>query len=154
MSSDALARLTAETSVRYAPDVSLEFTTEPPPVDDVARAHVVAVTPPATSWCAGPSRSGDSSPAGRASPDETVADLIGRELREEAGYAPTGPTVFLARYVATSAAASPYRSHLPHPVSSWAYYVVPVEHVGEPLNPADGEHRRRLCSVESSLVHR
>jgi hypothetical protein len=25
-------------------------------------------------------------------------------------------------------------------VSSWAYHVVPVERVGEPLNPADGEH--------------
>ena len=47
--------------------------------------------------------------------------------------------MFVGRYVATSAAAAPYRPHLPHPVCSWAYYVVPVQRVGEPLNPADGE---------------
>jgi len=35
---EALARLTAGTSVRYAPQVGLAFTADEPPVDDVARA--------------------------------------------------------------------------------------------------------------------
>ena len=47
--------------------------------------------------------------------------------------------MFVGRYVASSAAAEPYRPHLSHPVCSWGYYVVPVQRVGTPLNPADGE---------------
>jgi len=47
--------------------------------------------------------------------------------------------VFVGRYVASSTAAEPYRPHLSHPVCSWGYYVVPVQRVGAPLNPADGE---------------
>ena len=78
-------------------------------------------------------------PGGTREPGESVADLVRRELREEAGYVPVGEPVFLGRYVATSAAAGPYRPHLPHPVCSWGYYVVPVDRLGAPLNPADGE---------------
>ena len=137
---EALARLSAETSVRYAPHVSLAFTTDEPPDDDVARAHVVAVTSAGDVVVCRSVEEWRFLPGGTREPGETVADLIRRELREEAGYAPTGEPVFLGRYAASSAAAAPYRQHLPHPVSSWAYYVVPVERVGAPLNPADGEH--------------
>ena len=126
--------------MRYAPHVSLAFTTDEPPDDDVARAHVVAVTSAGDVVVCRSVEEWRFLPGGTREPGETVADLIRRELREEAGYAPTGEPVFLGRYVATSAAAAPYRPHLPHPVSSWAYYVVPVEPVGAPLNPADGEH--------------
>ena len=137
---EVLDRLSAETSVTYAPHVTLSFTTEPPAVDDVSRAHVVAVTSVGEVVVCRSVEEWRFLPGGTREPGETVADLIGRELREEAGYAPTGEPVFLGRYVATSVAAAPYRPHLPHPVSSWAYYVVPVGRVGEPLNPADGEH--------------
>jgi 8-oxo-dGTP diphosphatase len=68
-----------------------------------------------------------------------VRDLVARELREEAGCALRGEPEFLGRHVATSRNPAPYRPHLPHPVASWAYYVAPVELVGEPLNPPDGE---------------
>ena len=114
---EALARLSAETSVRYAPHVSLAFTTDEPPGDDVARAHVVAVTSAGDVVVCRSVEEWRFLPGGTREPGETVADLIRRELREEAGYAPTGEPVFLGRYVATSAAAAPYRPHLPHPVS-------------------------------------
>ena len=140
MSSDALARLSAETTVRYAPHVTLSFTDERPVVDNISRAHVVAVTSAGEVVVCRSVEEWRFLPGGTREPDESVAELIGRELREEAGYAPTAPSVFFARYVARSAATSPYRPHLPHPVSSWGYYVVPVERVGEPLNPEDGEH--------------
>ena len=48
--------------------------------------------------------------------------------------------MFLGRHVARSRNPAPYRPHLPHPVASWAYYVVPVRVVGPPANPDDGEH--------------
>ncbi len=136
---ESLARLSAETSVRYAPHVSLAFTTDEALEDDVARAHVVALTSAGAVVVCRSVEQWRFLPGGTREPGETVAGLIRRELREEAGYAPTGEPVFVGRYVASSAAAEPYRPHLSHPVCSWGYYVVPVQRVGAPLNPADGE---------------
>jgi 8-oxo-dGTP diphosphatase len=136
---ETLARLSAESAVTYAPSVSLAFTTEEPPTDDVARAHVVAVTSAGDVVVCRSVEGWRFLPGGTREPGESVADLVRRELREEAGYVPVGEPVFLGRYVATSAAAGPYRPHLPHPVCSWGYYVVPVDRLGAPLNPADGE---------------
>ncbi len=130
--------LSAVTSVAYA-NVDLAFTVVPPEVDDVSRAHVVAVTSDGEVVVCRSVEEWRFLPGGTREPDEPVRELIARELGEEAGCALRGEPVFLGRYVATSRDPAPYRSHLPHPVASWAYYVAPVEHVGEPLNPPDGE---------------
>ncbi|NYD41650.1 hypothetical protein [Nocardioides panaciterrulae] len=44
-----------------------------------------------------------------------------------------------AAHVADSCRERPFRPHLPHPRSLWAYAVADVRIVGEPTNPADGE---------------
>ncbi|MEO6512061.1 MAG: NUDIX domain-containing protein [Nocardioides sp.] len=130
--------LRAFTSVPYA-NVELAFTEDPPEVDDVSRAHVVAVDPGGHVVVCRSVEEWRFLPGGTREPGETVLELVDRELREEAGCALRGEPVFLCRYVATSGNPTPYRPHLPHPVASWAYYVAPVEVVGEPLNPPDGE---------------
>ena len=130
--------LSAVTSVAYA-NVDLAFTVDPPEVDDISRAHVVAVTADGDVVVCRSVEGWRFLPGGTREPGESVRDLIGRELREEAGCASSGEPVFLGRYVATSRNPAPYRPHLPHPVASWAFYVSPVERVGEPLNPPDGE---------------
>lgn len=132
---DALRSLT---TVAYA-DVALAFTEEPPEVDDVSRAHVVAVTAAGEVVVCRSVEEWRFLPGGTREPGETVPGLVARELREEAGCEVTGDLVFLGRYVATSRAPAPYRPHLPHPVASWAYYAVPVRVTGAPLNPPDGE---------------
>ena len=130
--------LLAVTSVPYA-NAHLAFTEDPPDVDDVSRAHVVAVTPGGDVVVCRSVEEWRFLPGGTREPGESVRDLVARELREEAGCALGGEPQFLGRYVATSRSPAPYRPHLPHPVASWAYYVAPVEVVGEPLNPPDGE---------------
>jgi 8-oxo-dGTP diphosphatase len=130
--------LSAVTSVAYA-NVELTFTEHPPEADDVSRAHVVAVTADGDVVVCRSVEEWRFLPGGTREPGESIGDLIARELREEAGCELRGEPVFLGRYVATSRNPAPYRPHLPHPVASWAFYVVPVELVGEPLNPPDGE---------------
>ncbi len=130
--------LYAVTSVPYA-EADLAFTLDPPDVDDVSRAHVVAVTPEGNVVVCRSVEERRFLPGGTREPDETVPGLVARELREEAGCEPRGDLEFLGRFVATSRNPAPYRPHLAHPVASWAHYVVPAEVVGEPLNPPDGE---------------
>jgi 8-oxo-dGTP diphosphatase len=130
--------LQAFTTVPYA-DVELAFTEDPPEVDDVSRAHVVAVDRDHRVVVCRSVEEWRFLPGGTREPGESVPELVARELREEAGCVLRGEPVFLCRYVATSGHVAPYRPHLPHPVASWAYYVAPVEVVGEPLNPPDGE---------------
>ena len=131
-------RLAAVTSVAYA-NVDLAFTLDPPEVDDVSRAHVVAVTPAGDVVVCRSVEEWRFLPGGTREPGESVRDLVARELSEEAGCALTGEPRFLGRHVATSRSPAPYRPHLPHPVASWAYFTVPAEVAGEPLNPPDGE---------------
>lgn len=138
MTEAPIDRLAAITSVAYA-NVDLTFAVDTPEVDDVSRAHVVAVTSDGEVVVCRSVEEWRFLPGGTREPDETVRGLIARELLEEAGCAPSGEPVFLCRYVATSRSPAPYRPHLPHPVASWGFYVVPVELVGEPLNPPDGE---------------
>jgi 8-oxo-dGTP diphosphatase len=126
-------------SVDYA-EVDLTFTIEPASDDDTSRAHVVAVTAGGEVVVCRSVEEWRFLPGGTREPGESVAALVRRELAEEAGCEPLGEPVFLGRHVARSRNRAPYRPHLPHPVASWAYYVVPVMVVGPPTNPDDGEH--------------
>ena len=130
--------LYAAATVEYA-NVDLAFTISPPEVDDVSRAHAVAVTEDGDVVVCRSVEDWRFLPGGTREPDETVPHLVARELREEAGCEPTGALTYLGRYVAASRNPAPYRRHLPHPVASWAFFAVPARLVGEPLNPPDGE---------------
>lgn len=78
-------------------------------------------------------------PGGTPEPGESLEDLAGRELLEEAGAVLAGELRHFAAHVADSARATPYRPHLPHPRAYWAYAAAPVRIVGEPTNPHGGE---------------
>lgn len=78
-------------------------------------------------------------PGGTREPGESLAELAGRELMEEAGAVLEGELQHFAAHVADSARVTPYRPHLPHPRAYWAYAVAPVQVVGTPTNPRDGE---------------
>jgi 8-oxo-dGTP diphosphatase len=130
--------LYAVTTVPYA-DSTLAFTVTEPEVDDVSRAHVVALTAEGLVVACRSVEEWRFLPGGTREPGESVTECIAREVREEAGCEVVGEPAYLGRYIASSRSPAPYRPHLPHPVSSWAHYVVPVRIVGEPLNPPDGE---------------
>lgn len=124
--------------VAYA-DARVRYTTEPLVEGLVARLHLVALTPSGEVLVC---RSVDEHrflPGGTREPGETLWELARRELLEEAGAELLGEVRCFAAHVADSGRDRPFRSHLPHPRSLWAYAVVDVRLVGGPTNPADGE---------------
>ncbi|MFC7404427.1 NUDIX hydrolase [Georgenia alba] len=110
-----------------------------PPDGLVAKLHLVAVTDRGhVLVCVG--EDGDVFlPGGTREPDESLADLARRELREEAGAELRGELTHLLALRAVSERPSPYRPHLPHPTSYWSFAVGPAEVVSAPTNPPDGE---------------
>ena len=78
-------------------------------------------------------------PGGTREPNETIEQLVHRELNEEAGARLTGPLTWLGAHRAEHRRPTPYRPHLPHPISYWATVVADVVVDGQPTNPDDGE---------------
>jgi 8-oxo-dGTP pyrophosphatase MutT (NUDIX family) len=76
---------------------------------------------------------------GTLEPGETYLDTLKRELLEEAGCELIDCKIFGALRM-TSLASTPYRVHLPHPVSYRLLCLGEVRRVCEPTNPEDGEH--------------
>ena len=78
-------------------------------------------------------------PGGRREVGESLTDLAGRELREEAGCELRGEIEVFAHQAVHSRNPSPHHPHFPHPSSAWALAAAQVERIGPPTNPPDGE---------------
>ena len=121
-------------------NAELEFRLEAPPDRDVTRLHVVALDPDGRVVVCRSVEEWRFLPGGRREEGESLADLVRRELREEAGCEVVGePGPVFAHRRATSRNPEPHRPHFPHPVSAWGYAVARVELTGPPTLPPDGE---------------
>jgi len=128
----------------FAPDhwawgkLDVRYTTDVPPDELISNVHVIGRAEGGIVVC-----SNDLGwrflPGGTREPDETVDQLVHRELIEEAGARLTGPLTWLGAHQAQHRNPAPYRPHLPHPISYWATVVADVVVDGQPTNPADGE---------------
>lgn len=130
--------LFAPQHVDYAHN-DVQFTTAAVPESLIARIHLVAVTPAGGVLVCRSVQGWRFLPGGTREPDESLARLCERELGEEAGARMLEPAEIFGAHRATSSAATPFRPHLPHPVSYWAYAVVPVVVEGPPSCPVGGE---------------
>jgi len=127
-----------ESYVDYA-DCRTTYTTEAAPDDLVARLHLVAVTADGNVVVCRSEQGWRFLPGGTREPGESLDDLARRELMEEAGAVLEGEPRYFAAHVADSNRDKPFRPHLPHPRTYWAYATAKVRLVGEPTNPQDGE---------------
>jgi 8-oxo-dGTP diphosphatase len=132
-------RLFAPVRVDYA-NVDLGFTTGP--FDDalVSRLHLVAVPAPGELIVCTSVQGWRFLPGGTREPDESLRELVARELLEEAGAVLVGDdlTIFGA-HVADSQDPEPWRPHLAFPRALWAYGACRAEITGRPTSPPDGE---------------
>ena len=132
-------RLFAPARVDYA-NVDLGFTTGP--FDDalVSRLHLVAVTGPGELIVCTSVQGWRFLPGGTREPDESLGELVARELLEEAGARLVGHELTLfGAHVADSLDPEPWRPHLPFPRALWAYGACRAEIVGPPTCPPGGE---------------
>lgn len=83
-------------------------------------------------------------PGGTREPNEAWIDTLRRELVEEAG-AELKSFSYVGSWQWTTAAAQPYRPHLPHPTGYRVVGVGEISITGEPTNPANGE---QVAAVE------
>jgi 8-oxo-dGTP diphosphatase len=135
---DRFPELFRESYVDYA-DCRIRYTTEVPAEDLVSRLHLVAVTDAGNVVVCRSEQGWRFLPGGTREPGESLPELAGRELVEEAGAVLDGELRYFSAHVADSARVTPYRPHLPHPRAYWAYAVAPVRVLGTPTNPDDGE---------------
>jgi 8-oxo-dGTP diphosphatase len=133
-----LPRLFRESYVDYA-DALIRYTTDPVPDHLVSRLHLVATTAEGHVVVCRSEEGGRFLPGGTREPAESLEDLAGRELAEEAGSVLEGPLRPFAAHEATSRRDRPFRPHLPHPRAYWSYATARVRVVGAPTNPDDGE---------------
>lgn len=124
--------------VEYAAS-HVRCTTVAAPDELVSRLHLVAVTGSSKIIVCTSVQGWRFLPGGTREPRESLLGLARRELLEEAGADLKGELRFFAAHVADSARGEPFRPHLPHPRTYWAYAVVGAEVIGPPTNPADGE---------------
>jgi 8-oxo-dGTP diphosphatase len=126
-----------ESYVDYA-DCRIRYTTEAAPDELVARLHLVAVTADGKVVVCRSKQGWRFLPGGTREPGESLHDLARRELMEEAGAVLEGDLRYFAAHVADSNRDKPFRPHLPHPRTYWAYATAQVRLVCEPINPEDG----------------
>lgn len=117
----------------------VQFAAAAPPEEAVSRIHVVGRHRGGVVVCVVDHQKMRFLPGGTREPGETVEQNLDRELMEEAGARRTGPWSYLGAFRAYQNASEPYRSHLPYPVSYWAYAVADLDLVADPTNPPDGE---------------
>jgi 8-oxo-dGTP diphosphatase len=141
--------LFADSYVDYA-DCRLSFTTRPAPEDLVSRLHLVALTAGGHVIVCRSIDGWRFLPGGTREDGETLVELARRELKEEAGACLTGDLDLFCSHVADSTRDQPYRPHLPHPRSHWAYAVTRAEVVTGPTNPSDGEHVVEVLALPPS----
>jgi len=121
-------------------NADLEFRVGTPPDELVARVHVIALDERSQVVVCRSVEGWRFLPGGTREPGESLSQLVRRELLEEAGCTLLGePDPVFAYTFARSRRPVPYRPHLPHPESAWAYAVARVEQTGNPANPPDGE---------------
>ena len=124
--------------IEYA-DADICGTLDPPAEELVHRIHLVASPEPGLVTVCGSKEGWRFLPGGRREPGETLDEVIGREMMEEAGSTAVGaPRVFFS-HVATSRRVEPYRPHVPHPVMWWIYAFTRSRVVGAPTCPEDCE---------------
>ncbi len=133
-----LPRLFEEVYVDYA-SCRVRYTTDPVPEDLVSRLHLVAVTVGGEVVVCRSEQGWRFLPGGTREPGESLHDLARRELMEEAGAELQGELLHFSAHVSDSERDEPFRPHLPHPRTCWAYAVVPARVIGEPSNPPGGE---------------
>ena len=124
--------------VEYA-GAQIRYTTDPIPYELVSRFHLVAVAEGENVVVCRSDQGSRFLPGGTREPTESLEDLARREFLEEPGAALCSKLHFFSAHEARSDRSTPYRSHLPHPRSFWAYAVAQVEIVGPPANSDDGE---------------
>lgn len=135
---EAFERLFAQRFIEYA-DADICGTLDPPAEELVHRIHLVASPEPGLVTVCGSKEGWRFLPGGRREPGETLDEVIGREMMEEAGSTPVGMSRTFFSHVATSRRAAPYRPHAPHPVMWWIYAFTRSRVVGVPTCPENGE---------------
>jgi 8-oxo-dGTP diphosphatase len=89
-------------------------------------------------------------PGGTREPGESLTELARRELTEEAGAWLADEPKLFAAHIADSERPEPFRPHLPHPRTYWAYAIAPARVVGPPSNPPDGEQVVEVLTLSPS----
>ncbi|WP_168207321.1 NUDIX hydrolase [Microlunatus elymi] len=125
--------------VDYA-NADVDFFVGEPPDELIARIHCIATDSAGRVIVCRSEQEWRFLPGGTREPDEPIAETVARELLEEAGAKVTGEPVIFAAQVATSRNEGPYRPHMPHPLSYWAFALTTADLIHPPTNPADGEH--------------
>ena len=131
-------RLMRPAYVAYA-GCDIQYHGAPPPTDLVSRLHLVARTHEGLVVVCRSVQGWRFLPGGTREPDEPLPHLAARELAEEAGAELRSEIRLFGGHEAISRLPAPYRPHLPHPRTYWAYAVAQVEVTGPPTNPEDGE---------------
>lgn len=134
--------------VDYA-DTDVTFAVGPQPDQLISRIHCVAVDPRSQVIVCRSIQQWRFLPGGTREPGEAIIETVRRELLEEAGAKITGEPLIFAAQISRSRRQQPYRPHLPHPLSHWAFAVVRAEVVQPPTNPEDGEE---VIEVRSMAV--
>lgn len=124
--------------VDYA-NTQLSFTLEPDEIDAIGRLHLIALTADDHVLVCASADGWRFLPGGTREPGENLLQLAARELMEEAGAELGGELDLFGAHVAISGNPGPYRSHLPHPRSLWAYAICAAEIVTAPTSPPGGE---------------